>query len=176
MVKLKVQTTADLMMEDSEYRALLQEMDSYIVHIDEDPSADLGIFLKSLHITNKYTQRVGAIALKALFNEQSYRDLFSDVKRTYDSKYNGVMQGDEKIQNLKNQALREAAASAFLEEEATALAHATGALERATNFRKITERKLELLKDASDKLSRQITVVERMIDIGLIRGKKLPGE
>jgi len=164
------------MLKDSDYMKAYKEIEKYILQIDEDPSTDLGIFLKQLSEVNKYTQRVGTIVLKAIKNEQDYKELFAAVERAYEKAYGKIMTESEEIANKKSQAMRDAAASSFLEVEATALLEGKIALEKATNFRKIIERKLDLLRDSGDKLSRQITVTERMIDLGLLRRQAQDGE
>jgi len=162
--------TSTLLME-KEYNKREVEVEKYVVQIDEDPSTQIDIFLSQLQKVNKYSQRVGTLALNALKNEHYCKVAHDLADKAYKDGYSKIMDTKSKeMAELKNQALRDAAASAFLENEAANLLKATHNLERAKVHQRIMNKKLEGLKDTGDKISRQISVVEQMIKLGLLRG------
>ena len=152
-----------------DYNKYEKEMEEFTIEISDDPVSDeLTIFFENLSQVNQYIQRVGTIELKALKNEHYYKKIYEDVKTAYENKFNKVMREHKEIQKKSSKDKRKAAASAFLEDEAASLLQASHEYDAAKTFRKMVHKKVEVLKDVGDKISRQITVVKQMIDIGLI--------
>jgi len=164
MSKFKPLTLAD-------YEKREEELKEYEVEISEDPSTQVEVFLAQLHKVNNYTQRVGTMELDAIKNEFYYKKKYEEAKMARDTKRNDVMNDPAKgIAKKSNQALRDAAASAFIVDEENALLNAIFEYERAKTHRILIQKRLERLADAGDKASRQITVVDYMIKLGLLRG------
>lgn len=158
-------------LEKADYEKLESELVEYGMNISSDPSVDIGQFLSQLHEVNSYTQRVGTMELVALKNEHFYNEALQAAKSARDRAYNRILNDESKgIQKKSNQSLRDAATAAFIEKEETDLLNATFLFERAKLHRVLIQKRLERLKDAGDKISRQITVVDYMIALGILRG------
>jgi len=152
--------------EGIDYEKYYAELNAAGVKLDEDP-VERGLS----HLNEKIAQidgqknRISYILTLAIKNENEIEHLHAFIDRIY-KKHAAEALVTTKIAELANQGLRDAAVQNKLKELIDQQNDVQRSLSKAKTFTKIARQVFETLDSTNKNISRQLTTVQAMIDIG----------
>ncbi len=166
IIELIVNKIAELDILD--YEKYLDELSNIGVKLDEDPIAAglTSLNAKTAQIDAQKT-RVGYILTKAIKNENNIDIVNSFVDRIYEKRRADLLQSPD-IAKLSNQSLRDAAVTMQLDTILDLQSDIKQMLSKAKIFTKITQQTLNMLEGTNKNISRQLTTIQVMTEIGEI--------
>ena len=159
-----------------DYDKYLQELRSeQDVFLDEDPSSKglMSLNQKIAHIDARKT-RVGNILITAYENESNIERLHNTITYLY-GKRRAELLGSKEIMKLSNQQLREAAVVLAMDDVLNIQNSIRSLMLNAKSFTKIVQQALVSLESTNKNISRQLTTIQTMVEIGELN-KQWDGE
>lgn len=151
-----------------DYAVFYKEFSEMGIYLDEDPTS-IGLNNLNLKIAQIDAQktRAGYILMLAIKHESTIEVICKFINRVYEKK-RAIIFNTQSIKELANQNLRDAAVQRELQDILNIQNDLDISLSKAKSFTKITQQMFNALDSTNKNISRQLTTVQAMIELGEI--------
>ena len=157
------------MFKEEDYIKLYEELSQHKVLLDGDPvKIGLNSLLVKLAEVQEGKNRISQMFLDSIKNLDECEKSYDIANFVYERELEEILRSRRDIMELKSEKLRTSAANAELTTQLNNLLTAEQHLNRAKNYHKSVKIVHDNLESTNANISRQLTVIEDMMEIGEI--------